>query len=265
MSEIEIEGLEFSACHGVYQTEKQNPQPFVFGIKMQVDFDDAAAQDELDATVNYGSVCAEIKKVVLGSCFNLIETLARECALCVLEKFPRVYSVTVKVEKPQAPIKEKFKTVSVTYTAERSRVLLSLGSSQGDRKDYLDRAVKLLSETRGITVKKVSDYIVTEPYGGVARNKFLNCAAEVECLLSPHLLLKEIHRIESALGRVRERRWDDRTADIDIVFFGDKIIYTDELKVPHPDYANRDFVLTPLKQIAPDFVCPLRKKPIGEF
>lgn len=265
MSEIEIVGLEFSACHGVYDTEKQTPQPFVFDIKMQVDFEDAATQDDLYSTVNYGTVCAEIKKVVLGNCFNLIETLARECALCVLEKFPRIEAVTIKVEKPQAPVKEKFRTVCVSYTAERNTVLLSLGSSQGDRRAYLDGAIKLLSETRGIAVKKVSEYIQTAPYGGVAQNQFLNCAAEVECILSPHTLLKEIHRIEAALGRVRKKRWEDRTADIDIIFFGNKIIDTAELKVPHPDYINREFVLEPLKSIAPDFVCPVRKKPVREL
>ena len=140
MSEIEIKGLEFCACHGVYQSEKQNAQPFVFNIKMQVDFDDAAACDDLNLTVNYGAVCAEIKEVVFENCFDLIETLARECALRVLERFERVLSVTVQVEKPQAPIKEKFQTVSVSYTAERNTVLLSLGSSQGDKKGYLDGA-----------------------------------------------------------------------------------------------------------------------------
>lgn len=265
MSEIEISGLEFSACHGLYESEKKNPQPFVFDIKMQVDFDEAAACDDLNKTVNYGEACAAVKQVVTENCFDLIETLARECALCVLERFQRVSSVTVRVDKPNAPVKEKFRSVGVTYTAERQTAYLSLGSSQGDRRAYLDGALKMLSETRGIKVKKVSDYIQTPPYGGVAQNSFLNCAAEIECLLSPRILLAEIHRIEAALGRVRNVRWEDRTADIDIIFFGDKIINTTELKVPHPDFVNRDFVLTPLKQIAPDFVCPIHGKAIREF
>lgn len=265
MSEIEICGLEFCACHGVYESEKKNPQPFVFGIKMRVDFDDAAVNDDLYKTVNYGEVCSVVKSVVLGNCFDLIETLARETALTVLEKFPLVSSITVRVEKPNAPIREKFASVGVSYTAERQIVLLSLGSSKGDRRAYLDGAIDMLGKTRGVRVLKVSDYIDTPPYGGVAQNVFLNCAAEIECILSPHILLAEIHRIEAALGRERKLRWEDRTADIDIVFFGDKIIDSPELTVPHSDYANRDFVLAPLKQIAPNFVCPLRKTRIKDI
>jgi 2-amino-4-hydroxy-6-hydroxymethyldihydropteridine diphosphokinase len=78
-------------------------------------------------------------------------------------------------------------------------------------------------------------------------------------------LLDIIHQIEGAAGRVRKERWGDRTLDIDIVFFGDKIIRQRGLSIPHPDYANRDFVLTPIKEIAPDFVCPLTGKRMSDM
>ncbi len=79
----------------------------------------------------------------------------------------------------------------------------------------------------------------------------MNCAARISTFLSPYALLDELHRIENACGRVRQKRWDDRTLDIDIIFFGDKTINGETLTIPHPDYKNRDFVLKPLKQIAP--------------
>ena len=72
--------------------------------------------------------------------------------------------------------------------------------------------------------------------------------------MTPHALLDEIHAIEAECGRVRDRRWDDRTLDIDIVFFGDKRINDETLTVPHRDYQNRDFVKIPLKQIAPHLI-----------
>jgi 2-amino-4-hydroxy-6-hydroxymethyldihydropteridine diphosphokinase len=126
----------------------------------------------------------------------------------------------------------------------------------GDREQTIKDGLTRLCETRGVTIKKVSSYIKTAPYGGVAKNEFVNCAAEVECLISPDALLNAIHEVEKAGGRVRGERWDDRTLDIDIVFFGDKIITESGLSIPHPDYKNRDFVLIPIKEIAPDFVCP---------
>ena len=102
-------------------------------------------------------------------------------------------------------------------------------------------------------------------YGGVAQNGFLNCAVELDCLLSPDKLLGKIHEIEDAAGRVREKRWADRTLDIDIVFFGNRVIAQEGLIVPHPDYMNRDFVLKPLAEIAPEWVCPLERKRIADM
>jgi 2-amino-4-hydroxy-6-hydroxymethyldihydropteridine diphosphokinase len=122
----------------------------------------------------------------------------------------------------------------------------------GDRKGYLDKAIELLEKTSGVKVKKVSSCLETEPVGGVAKNKFLNCAVEIETYLSPFALLDEIHRIESECGRERKVHWEDRTLDIDIIFFGNRKINSKDLTVPHPEYKTREFVLKPLKEIAPD-------------
>ena len=249
--EIKISGLEVTACHGVLDFEKVNPQKFVFDLDLEVDFFSAVKSDGLDATVNYAEVCAVIEKTTEENKFNLIETLALECAFKILESFEKVQKIKLSCNKPQAPLPQKFANVGVTVQLERVKAYLSLGSSLGDRENYLNRAVKLLNETRGVKVEKVSEFLQTEPYGGVAKNEFLNCAVEVETFLPPHALLDEIHRIENACGRVREKRWDDRTLDVDIIFYGDRKICDETLIIPHPDYKNRDFVLEPLKNIAP--------------
>ena len=251
MNTVSIRGLEITACHGVHGFEKTNPQLFIFDVDIKTDFYAAAKNDDLTATINYSQVCALISEITQGSVYNLIEKLAYECAFSVLEKFERAEAVTLTVHKPQAPLKCKFKSVAVTVSAEREKVYLSLGSSMGDKRSMLDCAIKKLNETRGVRVEKVSDYIKTEPYGGVAQNEFLNCAACVSTFLTPHMLLDEVHRIEAECGRVREKHWDDRTLDIDIIFFGDKKINDEMLTIPHNDYQNRDFVKIPLKQIAP--------------
>ncbi|MCM1438227.1 MAG: 2-amino-4-hydroxy-6-hydroxymethyldihydropteridine diphosphokinase [Roseburia sp.] len=265
MNEITVKGLRVEACHGVLPQEKVTPQPFVFDMEISCDTTAAAKSDDLSLTVNYGEVCRAVNGFCLGNSFNLIETLSHGAAFMLAGKFPQISKVTVTVHKPQAPVGLPFSDVSVSSTVERNTVILSLGSSMGDRQAALNFAIKSLGEINGVTVEKVSGYIATKPYGGVAENEFLNCAVKLNCLLPPRSLLEKIHVIESAAGRVRGKRWGDRTLDIDIVFFGGKIIAEEGLCVPHPDYFNRPFVLVPIKQIAPDFVCPLLHKRMSDF
>ncbi len=265
MDKVLIRGLEISACHGVHGYEKTSPQRFLFDADLSAGFYGAVIRDDLNGTVNYSAACNLIAETAKNNTFNLIEKLAYECAFALLESFSAIKAVKLTVYKPDAPVKHKFGNVGVTVELSRETALLSLGSSIGDKKQYLDKAVKLLGETRGIKVEKVSSYITTEPYGGVAENEFLNCAVKVETFLSPRALLEEIHRIESVCGRTRNRRWEDRTLDIDIIFFGSREIYEEDLIIPHPEYSKRNFVLRPLNEIAPDFVCPVQKKRIRDL
>ena len=264
MDLIKIRGLKVDACHGVLDSERVNKQPFIFDADLELDFFGAAKDDDLNKTVNYAEVCASIVDTASKNSFLLIEKLAYECAFGILDGYP-VQGVKLTVWKPDAPIEQKFDSVGVTVCCRRERALLSLGSSIGDKKGYLDFAIERLNSTRGVKVKKVSAYIQTAPYGGVAQNSFLNCAAEIQTYLSPRALLEAIHAIESEAKRERTVRWGDRTLDIDIVFYGDKIICGDDLVIPHKDYKNRPFVLGPLKEIAPDFVCPLTRKRLCEL
>ena len=265
MSAITVKGLKVEARHGVLPEEKINPQPFVFDINMDCDVYAAAVCDDVSKTVNYAEVCQTVTQFCVANTFGLIETLAYKTAFLLAEKFTLIKAAEVTVHKPEAPVGLPFGDISVTARVERNTVILSLGSSEGDKKATLDGAIKALEALDGVTVLKVSDYIETQPYGGAAKNTFLNCAVKAECLLSPRELLNKIHLIESDFGRVRKERWGDRTLDIDIVFFGNKIIAEEGLCVPHPDYKNRAFVLTPLKQIVPDFVCPLFHKRIADM
>lgn len=265
MNAITVKGLKVGARHGVLPEEKINPQPFVFDIGMDCDTYTAAVCDDVAKTVNYAEVCQTVTDFCKKNTFDLIETLAYKTAFLLAEKFPLLTKVRVAVHKPQAPVGLPFDDISVSAEVERNKVILSLGSNMGDRKAALDGAIKDLNALDGVKVLKVSDYIETQPYGGVADGLFLNCALLCECLLPPRALLNAIHRIESEHGRTREKRWGNRTLDIDIVFFGNKIIAEEGLCVPHPDYKNRAFVLEPLKQIAPDFVCPVSRKRMSDL
>lgn len=255
MNTVKIRGLEIYGKIGVLEEEKKASQPFVFDIDLGVDFFEGAMRDDISLVVNYAEVCDLVAEIVGRGGLSLIEALAYECAFSIMERFP-VNCALITVWKPQAPVEHEFKNIGVTVELKRERAYLSLGSNLGDRRGFLDFALSELEITRGIAVRKVSSYIETEAYGGATERPFLNCAAEIETCLPPERLLSELHRIEASAGRKREVRWGDRTLDIDVVFYGKRVIATDDLCVPHADYKNREFVLKPLLEIAPELVCP---------
>lgn len=265
MGKVIVKKLKIETCHGVNDFEKTDPQPFEFTAEVECDFYAAAAEDDISLTISYAQVSKLITRIATEKVYNLIETLACRCAEAILDYFPSATSARVRVDKPHAPVKAKFSSMAAEVFLRRERVFLSLGSSMGDKKAYLDFAVKRISETHGITLKKLSSYTESEPYGGVAKNTFVNACAEIETYLPPRVLLQQLQRIEQEGERTRELRWGDRTLDIDIIFYGRQIICDDILTVPHADYANRAFVLGPLEEIAPSFVCPLRNKTVSEL
>ncbi|MGN1372780.1 MAG: 2-amino-4-hydroxy-6-hydroxymethyldihydropteridine diphosphokinase [Candidatus Coproplasma sp.] len=260
MREINIKGIKVSACHGVLESEKTSPQPFVFDVAIDCDISSPALTDNVKDTVDYAEVCTIVTNYCKKHSFNLIERLANGVAEEIIKRFNIIKAVEVTVHKPHAPIPHPFEDVYVTARVERNEVVLSLGSSEGEKEESLQFAVDRLAKTYGIEVLKVSSFIQSSPYGGVAKNIFLNGAVLIRTILSPRRLLKTINEIEAEGGRVRTKRWADRTLDIDIIYFGNKVIQENGLCVPHPDYINRQFVLIPLKQIVPQFVCPLTHK-----
>lgn len=145
---------------------------------------------------------------------------------------------------------------------------IGLGSNLGDRGDTLMAAVKQLAALKGIAVRRISQFVVTEPVGGPEdQPKYLNAAAEIETTLAPAELLGELQRIEASLGRDRskEQRWGPRTCDLDILLMGQTVIETTELTIPHPRMHERLFVLRPLAQIAPQVVHPKLHKTVVEL
>jgi 2-amino-4-hydroxy-6-hydroxymethyldihydropteridine diphosphokinase len=144
--------------------------------------------------------------------------------------------------------------------------LIGLGSNLGDRKAILDEAVEALRRTKGMIVRAVSTYQETKPVGGPAgQGAFLNAAAALETTLDPQSLLLQLQDVETRLGRVRTSRWGERTLDLDLLLFGDDIIDTPGLTVPHLHMGLRRFVLAPLAEIAPEAVDPLTRRPVREL
>jgi len=133
---------------------------------------------------------------------------------------------------------------------------LGLGSNLGDRRRNLKEALRIIGESDGVSVEKLSPLYETVAVGGVEQGDFYNMVARIETSLSPRELLNMAHRVEERLHRVRGERWGPRTIDIDILLYGDALIAEKDLVIPHPEMESRAFVLAPLGDIAPRLVLP---------
>ncbi|MDO6354009.1 2-amino-4-hydroxy-6-hydroxymethyldihydropteridine diphosphokinase [Caloramator sp. CAR-1] len=138
---------------------------------------------------------------------------------------------------------------------------IAFGTNVGNREENINVALKMM-EDRGLKIIKTSKIYVTEPYGYKDQPEFLNGAVVVETSLSCRELLNVLLNIEKDMGRVRHFKWGPRNIDLDIIFYNDEVIDEPDLKVPHPDMQNRDFVLKPLCDLNPNFVHPVFKKAV---
>jgi 2-amino-4-hydroxy-6-hydroxymethyldihydropteridine diphosphokinase len=136
--------------------------------------------------------------------------------------------------------------------------LIGLGSNVGDRQQILDRALEFLGRHSAVRIVARSRWRETAPVGGPpGQGTFLNGAALLETSLEPFPLASLLFDTEAQLGRQRRVRWDPRTLDLDLLLFGDRIIETPHLVVPHARMAWRRFVLEPAAEIAPSMVHPV--------
>ena len=135
----------------------------------------------------------------------------------------------------------------------------------GDKQKYIDDAVKTVALDEKCRVKRVSDFIVTEPVSDIPQDDYLNGCMEIETLYDPFELLVFLNKTEAEADRVRKEKWGPRTLDLDIIFYNNEVIQTEKLTVPHPLMQDRMFVLEPLAQIAPHKVHPVLGKTVTEL
>lgn len=265
MDKIKIENLEVFANHGVFPEENVLGQKFLVSLTMFTNTRRAGKTDELTASIHYGEVSQFINQYMKEHTFQLIERVAESIAEELLLHTPGLEKVLLEIKKPWAPVGLPLESVSVEIERGWHTAYIALGSNLGEKENYLDVAVEKLDKLPLCEVKKVSDWLVTKPYGGVEQDDFLNGCLELRTLLTPEELLDELHRIEAEAGRERLIHWGPRTLDLDIIFYDDIVIESDDLCIPHVDMQNRGFVLKPLKEIAPYKRHPVYGKTVHEM
>jgi 2-amino-4-hydroxy-6-hydroxymethyldihydropteridine diphosphokinase len=163
-------------------------------------------------------------------------------------------------------------------------VFILLGSNRGDRKGFISNAIEMIERQAGAVIMQSSLY-ETEPWGFKDSTRFLNHVVEIDTNLRPEELLEQMLAIEVKLGRIRPfdacgcgiptilstdkesgnngTGYAGRTIDLDILFYGPQLVFTDTLMIPHPRLHERRFTLEPMNELAPEFIHPLLKKTIS--
>lgn len=265
MDKIKIQNLEVFGHHGVFKEEAALGQKFLVNAVLYTDTRNAGFSDELQQSIHYGDVCHYITEFMKEHTYKLIEAAAEHLAEAMLLDISRLERVKLEIKKPWAPIGLPIETVSVEIERGWHTAYLSIGSNMGDRKDYLEQAVKRLETDEKIKEAKTSEWVETEPYGYTEQSAFLNGAVVFQTLYTPAELLEKLHEIEKDAGRERLVHWGPRTLDLDIVFYDDLILEEPDLTVPHPDMHNRKFVLEPMMQLCPGKMHPVIGKTVAQM
>ncbi len=146
------------------------------------------------------------------------------------------------------------------------RVYLSVGSNLGDRASHLHKAQIFIEGFPQTRFLRSSSVYETDPVGGPPQGKYLNAAWEIETALAPGELRERLKEVEEEIGRKRsEEKYAPREIDLDIIFYGNRVVEEPDLKIPHPRLQERGFVLEPLEELIPDFVHPILRKTVKEL
>lgn len=265
MDEIKITGLLIRANHGVYDFEKEKGQKFLLDITLFLSTQAAGLSDDLSATINYGEVARFSEQEFTKQSYDLIEAAAENLAIALLKKYSLISSVEITVSKPEAPIELPFTNVSVTIRRKWHKAYLSVGSNIGESEAILERAAGELADNEAVKSLRRASIYKTKPYGYEDQPDFTNSMWEIETVLTPIELLKAVNQIELKEGRTREIHWGPRTLDIDIVYYDNLTMNTENLIIPHADMENRLFVLEPLQELNPTIRSPRNGKTAGEM
>ncbi len=148
-------------------------------------------------------------------------------------------------------------------SSEAASVFIGLGSNLEPRLEYLKAAMKGLREMGEIV--RVSSIYETDPVGDTPQSDYLNAVVELQTEIDPLELFHILKKLERTVGRKERPRWHEREIDLDLLFYGDLVLDSLTLTIPHAELHRRAFVLVPMSEIAPNFMHPVLKKSVSEL
>lgn len=271
---ITIQSIHALGVHGALEFEHHQPQDFIVDVSLWFDSREAARADDLELTVNYAQVTDKVLAVVRGHSVALIERLARNIAMSLLED-SRINAVEITVHKPHAPLPVDFSDVAVTiyrtrqdYLEESNRLaavltvrpttprkaILALGANLGDPVGTLREVVAALQSAPEFSEVKVSPLARTRPVledNQSPQPDYYNAVVSIVSKLSAADLLDLARHFEEEYHRERVSHWAPRTLDVDIICIDDVESEDPRLTLPHPRAAGRAFVLVPWMHLDP--------------
>lgn len=262
MDKLYLKNIEIFANHGVFKEEKVLGQKFIISLEIDVDVREAAKNSDLTKSIHYGELCHNVEKEFQKESYDLIETAVEKIAEYVLLNYDLAKKVKVILNKPWAPINRHLETAAIEIERKWHKAYISLGSNMGDKEKNLKEAIENLRNKKYINITKKSSIIDTEPWGYEDQESFKNCVIEIKTLLNPKELMSTLLEIEKDMKRERIIKWGPRIIDLDIILFDDIVTEDDYVTIPHPRMEEREFVLKPLSEIAPNTIHPLTKKRI---
>ncbi len=262
---IHINGLEVHAYHGVNEPEKIQGQRFYLNVILYLDYQNTISSSNIDNTVHYGQVGQNIIDFFKQNRCDLIETITHKLITMLFEKYHLVTKIDLEVVKPWAPLKFSFENVKTRVIEKKTTVYIALGGNIGNTQSYFKEAINLISDMQGVYDLRQSKIYKSSPFGDVKQADFYNMAIAIETNIHPNRLLKKLKQIEQTLDRQKTLRWGPRTIDLDIILYGNDIVCTPELAIPHKMMAKRDFVLKPLLDLNCNLIDPRTKAYLSDI
>lgn len=261
---IHINGLEVHANHGVFPAEKELGQRFIINAILHLDFQATIASDDLNNTVHYGHVSDDIVAYFKANQCDLIETITHQLVVMLFEKYELLTRIELEVVKPWAPLTVSFDDVRTRVDETKTPVYIAIGGNVGKSEAIFNQAIDSIRGLTGVYSVTESNLYQTKPFGEVDQPDFLNMAIMIETSIHPQNLLTHLQAIELELGRTRDIHWGPRTIDLDIILYGNMLVSSSTLLIPHPYMTKRDFVLKPLLDINRYLVDPRTNLPLSE-
>jgi len=264
---IFLEGLQAECLIGIYAWERRKKQKVLFDLEIPCSAADAAKKDDIRRTVDYKKTAKTLLRLAGKSRFRLLESLAEAAAREALRVSGAPW-VRIRVHKPGAVRHSRDVGICVTRHASLPKssltpVYLSIGSNIRPEV-HMRRALNLLDRTFGI-VRRSRAYRCRAA-GRTPQPDFLNLAVEIRTRLSAPTLRKRLRLCEASLGRRRNTdKFSPRTVDLDILFFGKRVLRARSGAIPHPGAANELYALLPMAELEPHFVHPVKKKTMIEL